>query len=172
MTTWWSCTKDVNFSQLNDLTLSPAVVSSLVFFDEPANTFYDNGSEVSAIQDFIMVDIFNNAFVQDDLVKSEFHFESKNAINRSFILQIDFFDISGKVLHTFQVSQEASGNAVETVSHHIEVFEGDDIEVLKQTQVVMFTLRVAAGQPIDEHTPGRIQLKSFASFYFEIDVSE
>ena len=89
---FFACTKDVDFNQINDLELNPVIESSLIFFDEPANRFLENGNEVLITQDFIIIDIFNNEFVVDNLVKVDLVFETENSINQRFDLQIALFD--------------------------------------------------------------------------------
>lgn len=163
----FSCVGDIDFEQANEFEALPVIESSLIFFDEQANKFLDNGSEIINIQDFVLVDFFNDEFVTDNLLKSEFKFEIINSINRDFELQIDFFDET-QLQHTFTLTQGASLNNDDVFSSHTEVFEGETLEALKRTRALVFTLRLLPGSPIDENTLGRIQLKSLAVFYFKI----
>jgi len=159
-----SCTKDIDFTQAEDLELNPVIESSLAFFDEPANQFLENENEILITQDFINIDIFNNQFTVDNLVKVDLVFETENSINRRFDLQIDFFDNSGQLQHSFSITQEALSN-----NNYTEVFEDDTLDALKNTTAIFFTLRLSSGNPpIDENTPGTIKLKSKAVFYFNI----
>lgn len=161
---FFACTKDVDFNQINDLELNPVIESSLIFFDEPANRFLENGNEVLITQDFIIIDIFNNEFVVDNLVKVDLVFETENSINRRFDLQIDFFDNSGQLQHSFSITQEPLSN-----NNYTAVFEDDTLDALKNTTEIVFTLRLSPGNPpINETTPGTIKLKSKAVFYFNI----
>lgn len=160
----FACTKGVDFNQINDLEITPAIESSLVFFDEPASRFLDNGNEILIIQDFIIVSLFDNKFIVDNLVKTDLVFETENSINREFDLQIDFFDNLGQSQHSFLITQEPLSNL-----NFTEVFEDDTLDALKNTTVIIFTLRLSPGSPpINETTPGRIKLKSKAIFYFNI----
>jgi hypothetical protein len=159
-----SCTKAVDFNQINDLELNPVIESSLIFFDEPASRFLDNGNEVLLTQDFIIVDFFNNGFIEDNLVKAEFVFETENSIDRRFDLQIDFLDSSGQQQHSLSITQQPLSN-----NSYIEVFEEDTLDALKNTTLIVFRLRLSSGNPaINETTPGTIKLKSKTIFYFNI----
>tara|TARA_R110001583_G_scaffold169740_1_gene322565 strand:- start:699 stop:1247 length:549 start_codon:yes stop_codon:yes gene_type:complete len=161
---FFACTKDVDFNQINDLELNPVIESSLIFFDEPANRFLENQNEVLITQDFIIVDIFNDEFIVDNLVKVDLVFETENSINRRFDLQIDFFDNSGQLQHSFSITQEPLSN-----NNYTAVFEDDTLDALKNTTEIVFTLRLSPGNPpINETTPGTIKLKSKAVFYFNI----
>ena len=137
---FFACTKDVDFNQINDLELNPVIESSLIFFDEPANRFLEN------------------------LVKVDLVFETENSINQRFDLQIDFFDNSGQLQHSFSITQEPLSN-----NNYTAVFEDDTLDALKNTTEIVFTLRLSPGNPpINETTPGTIKLKSKAVFYFNI----
>lgn len=165
-----SCVEDIDFDQTKDLEITPVLESSLIFFDESANSFLDNGSAIGFIQDSVVVDFFNDEFIVDNLVKAEFEFETMNSINRDFELQVDFFD-ANELQHTFTVFQEASPNSNEISSSYIETFEDDTLEALKKTTLLVFTLRMLPGPAINENTLGRIQLKSLVAFYFKIENS-
>ena len=54
-----SCTKAIDFSQAEDLEITPILESSLLFFNEPVNRFLNNGNENTVIQDFVLVEVFN-----------------------------------------------------------------------------------------------------------------
>lgn len=164
-----SCTEPVDFDQVKDYQFTPVIESSLVFFDEPAPSFLDEGDEIEVIQDFILIDFFNGDFIVDNLIRAQFNFESKNSISRQFELRIDMFDAASQLQHTFTVIQEASPDGSEVSSSYVEVFEGESLQALKNTSIILFTLKMLPGAPIDEDTLGRIELKSKAVLYFNIE---
>ncbi|GAA3565218.1 hypothetical protein [Snuella lapsa] len=166
-----SCTKDVDFDQIDDFEIFPVLESSLVHLNEPASRFYIDGYEVAVIQDSVSIDVFNNQFAIDNLIKAELVLEMTNSINRGLDVQVDFFDAANQLRHTFSVSVEPSPNNEEIVSQHTEVFEGNSLIALKQTTKLVLTLRTRSGSPINENTPGRIGLKSKGVFYLKIDNS-
>jgi len=166
---FYSCAEEVDFTQAEDLLLSPVLESSLVFFDESANVFLDNGTEINVPSDFIIVDFFDNQFIKDNLIKAEFIFETLNTINRDFELRIDFYNAASELHHTFTVTEDASPTNSDVVTTYTEVFEGDVLEALKNTKVLNFTLTMLSGEAINENTLGQITLKSKAVFYFNIE---
>ena len=166
-----SCFEDIDFNQTKDFQASPVLESSLIFFDEPANSFLDNTTEINVIQDFLVIDFFNDEFIVDNLVKAEFEFESINTINRAFELQVDLCN-GNQLQHSFIIFQEASSNNTENRTSYIENFEDNTLQALKRTNILVFTLRILPGPPINENTLGRIELKSLAAFYFKIGDNE
>ncbi|WP_142783917.1 hypothetical protein [Changchengzhania lutea] len=163
-----SCTKEVDFNQVNDLELNPILESSLVFFDEPASQFVDNGIEVNTIQDFVIIDVFNEGFINDNLIKADFVFEYENSIHREFSLQVDFLDSADQIQHSFVLTADASPSNEVLKYQHIEVFDGDKLITFKQTTKLIFTLTMQPGQSINENSLGKISLRSKGVFYFNI----
>ncbi|NCO63193.1 MAG: hypothetical protein GW839_05600 [Flavobacteriales bacterium] len=163
-----SCTKEVDFNQVNNIQLTPVIESSLVFINEPANRFLVNGTEISGLQDSANIDVFNDEFVIDYLEKAEFLFQTTNSINRGFQVQVDMLDDFNQIRHTFSFSSVASPDNSDVVNEHIEVFEGNFLTALKNTTKLVFTLNILSGEPINQSTPGRIILKSKGTFYLNI----
>ncbi|MBB1489923.1 hypothetical protein H4O21_25300, partial [Oceanospirillum sp. D5] len=54
-------------------------------------------------------------------------------------------------------------------STHMEVFEGDALERLKQSRIIAFTLVMQPGEAINQDTPGEISVKSKGVFSLNID---
>ncbi|ALJ06150.1 hypothetical protein APS56_13875 [Pseudalgibacter alginicilyticus] len=160
------CTKDVDFNQVNDFEVSPIVETSLIFFNASAGEFFIGGNELSIVQDFVVLEVFNNSFIDDNLIKSEFVLETINSINRAYDLQIDFVNNTDQLLHSFTVTAPASPTNTEVTTKHTEVFEGSSLVAFKRTTKLVYTLTMLPGLPIDANTMGKIDLKSKGVFYF------
>lgn len=164
-----SCTKDVDFNQVNDIQLTPVIESSLVYIDETAKRFLVNGTEIIMLQDSVNIDLFQDEFVVDYLEKAELLFQTTNSINRGFQVQVDMYDDFNQLQHAFSFFSSASPDNSDVVTEHVEVFEGNTLTALKNTTKLVFTLTILpGGEPIDENTLGRIQLKSKGTFYLNI----
>lgn len=164
-----SCAESVDFNQINDLEITPVIESSLIFLDEPAARFLDNGAQLTTIQDHIQVDFFDNSFIIENLVKTEFVFETTNSINRGFRVRVDFLDSNSQSQHAFTFFVTASPNNAEVTSKYTEVFQDETLAALKSTSVLVFTLNMLPGEAINQNSLGRIRLKSKAVFYFNIE---
>jgi hypothetical protein len=163
-----TCTKDVDFNQIDDLEINPIVESSIIYFNAPASQFYNNG-EITVTQDFVLVDIFNNSITLDYLTKAEFTFESTNSINREFQLQMDFVDQNDIIQYSVILSAPPSPTNADIVTEQFVVFEGNALLALKSTVKIEFTITLLSGNPINQNTVGDIQLKSKGLFYFTIN---
>ncbi len=172
-----SCVKDVDFEQAENFSLNPVLETSVIYFNEPASTFFVNnaGDEVAEAQDATVIDVFDDDFVIDNLVKAVFTFKITNSIERAFQTRIDFLNPEEEVQHTFTVNTVASINNQDVITDYIEVFEGDDLVNLKATNKIVFTAILfpsTDGSVINENTIGRIELKSKATFYLNINTGE
>ena len=166
-----SCSKPVDFDQINDFEINPVVESSLIYLDEPATSFLESGEQIVIIRDYIQIDLFQNDFILENLEKAELVFEITNSINRDFSVTVDFIDSNSQRQHAFTIFVAASSNNAKVVSNYTEVFEDVSLEALKSTSVLVFTLNMLPGAAINENTLGSISLKSKAVFYLNIDSS-
>ncbi|GAA3636927.1 hypothetical protein [Flavivirga jejuensis] len=165
----FSCTKEIDFEQADDLEISPVIETSLIFFDEPASSFWVNNTEVISIKDSIKIGFFSNKFIVDNLIKADFVFEATNSINKGFQVSVDLLNDSEQLLHTFTLLASLSTDGSDVISNHVEEFEGDTLIALTNTSKIVFTLSLIPGETINETSLGRIKLKSKAVFYLNID---
>lgn len=170
LTTVCCCTKPVDFNQAKDLMLDPVIESSLIFYNAKAGDFFIGGSEENTVSDFAEIGIFSDGFVRDNLIKAEFVFETKNSINRPYELTVNFEDNSNNILETFTIETPAAVNNELIENVHIETFEGNSLNNLKQSQILRFTLRMLSGEEISEGSLGEIDLKSKGVFYLNLDI--
>jgi len=122
-----------------------------------------------------VVDILDDDFVVDNLVKAIFTFRISNTVSRQFQTRVDFLNTDEEVEHTFTLGTEASTNSEAAITNHIEVFEGNALMALKSSNKVAFTAILPPsndGSVIDQNTAGRIELQSKATFYLNINTSE
>ncbi|AXT19200.1 hypothetical protein D7030_13745 [Flavobacteriaceae bacterium AU392] len=171
-----SCIEDIDFDQVDDLSLTPVLVSSLAFFDTPADVFILDPGQSNVTRDTLTnIGIFNDPFVVDELIRAEFLFEITNSINREFQTQVDFLNDDLELQHTFIIDVAASPNNEELITEHIEVFENDTLDALKASTQVFFTLTLIPNPnlpDVDENTLGRLRLRSIGTFFFNIETSE
>ena len=170
-----ACVSGVDFDQGEDFAISPILDASLIYFEEPASTFVDeDGLEQTIVRDSVVIDAFSDQFVIDNLIKAEFLFEVTNSIDRSYQAQVDFLDEIDDIRHSFTFSVDASPTNTDILVEHLEVFENESLDALKQTIKLVITLTLMPstdGSVLDENSPGRLIFKSKATFYLNIDSS-
>ncbi len=166
-----SCVKDVDFEQSEDLLVTPALEVSLVRFNEAANRFSVDGTEITIIRDSVRIEIFSDDFVVDNLRRAEFLFETTNSINRAFEAEIQFLNDDNTEQHLIQFEVEASPTNQELVTINEEIFENDAINDLTSTTklILTFTMQPSTdGSVLNENSIGSIKFKSKGAFYIDL----
>lgn len=174
-TLFLSCVEDLDFDQAEDFSAEPVIVSSLAFFDEPAQTFIIDPGDSNVISDTLSVDIFSDSFVVDNLIRAEFFLETTNSINRAFLAQVDFFNDDFELLDSFAVDVLRSPSNANVITEFTQVFIDEDLNAFKETTEIVFTLTLVEDEslpPVDGNTLGRIRFNSMGTFFFSIGSSE
>lgn len=166
---FYGCAEEVDFDQSDDILLAPVVEMSLVYFDQPASSFNNFGAGIDVLQDFITIEFFNDKFIVENLNRLELTFQTFNSINRPFEMRIDFLDINNQSQYGFLIVENASVNNEDEVTEEVVVIEGDQLDQIKNSTQILFTLSMLPGVPINENTLGRLFLKSAAGLYFNIE---
>ena len=163
----FSCSSDLDFNQTKNLRLEPAYVANLVYFDIPANEFVTNGVETPQFIDRSTVDVFNNTFFVNDLVKVDLDFEINNTIARAYTLDVKLFDANGIQIDIISIAVPAYYGAANIITQK-EVFQGTRLTTLKNTTRIEMALRMASGTALTESSTGTIKMRSGVTAYFVI----
>ncbi|WP_452597357.1 hypothetical protein [Pontimicrobium sp. MEBiC01747] len=172
----FSCVENVDFDQAENIILTPTLESSLLFFEEPATTFVDNsGAEVLTITDSVVIEIFNDEFVKDNLQKAILLFEATNSIKRTFEAKVDFLNELDELQHTITFTVTPSINNEAVITESTEVFEGGNLEAIKTTNKLFLTLTMLAssdGSTLNNNSSGTLGFRSKGTFFFNINTGE
>ena len=163
-----SCTSDLDYDQANDIKLEPVFIANLAYFDIPANEFVNGGVEQNVIYDAPTVDVFNDEFFRKSLKKVEFFLEMENTINRDYIVDLVFLDRNNQVVHTTNFTVPAYAG-VENKVTKTEIFENAQLDLLKRTVKIAFTLTMLPGATLTENSPGNLKLRSGVTAYLVVE---
>jgi len=170
-----SCVKDVDFKQVDDISIAPVLESSLLFFDFPASEFEEpTGTAIVTVGDDLELDVFTDEFLRDNLIRAEFFFEITNSIDRNFRADIIMYDENDQLTYAFDISIVPNGNT-EVVTTHTEVFEDALLEQLKNTvrlELVLSMFPSPTGIPLNQNSLGNIKMRSKATLFFLIDTED
>ena len=164
----FSCASDLDFNQVNDLKLEPVFVSNLAYFDVPANQFVTNGVEQPINADTPTIDIFNDTFFKNNLVKAEFFFEINNTINRAYTLDLVYLDKNNQALY-FNSFAIPAYTGVENLVTKTDVFANAKLDLLKRTTKIDFILKMLPGPILNENSTGSLKLGSSVTVYLVVE---
>lgn len=167
-----SCVNDVDFDQAENLQLSPVVESNIAYFNIEASRFLDDSNnEINSIEDYTDIDLFTDEFISDNLIKAELLFEFTNSLGRTLDLTMSFLDESGVTVHTVIIVINEGGVAAPVVTNHTEVFENADLDNLKLTKRIQFTITLQTGGTPIAGNMGSLKLRSKGTFFFNVDIN-
>ena len=164
---FFSCSSDLDFDQVNDFNMQPTFIGNLAYINIDAQQFISSGSETPIFTYTSDVDVLNKAFIQENLVKTELYFRIKNTIARDYALNVTFLNRNGAPIYTMRMDA-AAYNGTETIVEKTETFTAANIDILKNTAKMVFSIRMFSGPPITAATPGRIEFSSGITAYFDI----
>ena len=98
-----SCVKQLDFDQVNDLSISPAYKSPLVYFTVNQTDFLLNTVEIPTITGEFPFTIIDNSLVKENLKEVELEFEINNQFSRDFTLGILLLDDNDIVTYSIPI---------------------------------------------------------------------
>lgn len=164
---FFSCSSNLDFDQINDLKLEPAVVANLAYFDVPANQLVDDGGN-HIIYDVRGFDVFKDKFFTNRLQKAEFDFEIENTITRTFVVNLLLMNAENQIMETISYTVPAYTGSSNIIKFPTEVFEGQRLDILKQTVNIGFVVMLQSGAPLNNESTGSLKLRSSATAYLII----
>ncbi|MDC6366565.1 MULTISPECIES: hypothetical protein [Flavobacteriaceae] len=163
-----SCSEEQDFSQFDDLSVTPTLTSSLFYLESTED--FINSINISGIfyaQTFEF-DAFNEQFVAERLLEGTLSYEIENTTSKRITLAIEFLDEAGTVLdiETFTIEPTPSESLTRDVTYGPT---GKNLAILTTTS----TLRVIAGNlsdttSVSSESDPKIILKSAAEFLFQL----
>ncbi|MBC7654244.1 MAG: hypothetical protein H7098_07205 [Oligoflexus sp.] len=159
-----SCSSDLNFEQVNDLSLKATVVANLASFDIQANQFVSNGTE-RPLLDVMNFKVFNDVNLTNNLSRTDLFFEVNNTINRACTIRLYFLDGNNVELYTISFVVPAYMPNQSPVTK-TDIFENTKLDILKQTQKIAFVVALSPGIPLADSSLGSLKMRSSATIYF------
>ena len=96
-----SCTDNLNFDEIN-LNVDPILTAPLIYFELNQDDFYNSttATEIPLITDTSDFRVFKSSAIRNDVFKVVFDFEIENRFDRSFEVNIVFFDGNDNITRT------------------------------------------------------------------------
>lgn len=161
-----SCTKPVDFDQIDDAEIEANYILTQVYFNLGASDFLDdNGNEINFQLDAIQAPISDAA--QEYLDRIEFTVVTENSFDREFNIEIVFFDENLNPIYFVRPIINVLPNSKETTIT-IEI-PNDEIEVLFNTEYFSFFIQLLPstnGSVILPTDSSELIFKSYVTLFF------
>jgi hypothetical protein len=161
----FSCVKDVDLDQYEEIVLAPEAAIDLVFFTIAADDFTSTGGGETTARDETRLDFLDDDYIQTSLVRADFNFKFHNTFQSPLTATIRFLSPSNSVQHTIVVPipQGDSGNSG-TVDFTESIFE-DQINRIRRSIKVSIEIT----RHDSTTTEGTLKLESKGFYYFEFE---
>ena len=162
------CVKDQDFDQTDEIVFTPEIETDLVYLQLTQDNFVNSSgeAEVSFVSQTTNLNFIRDGFVQNDLSRIDFTFDTANSFRQPFNTIVTFLDEAGQVTYEFSFFVPASGTG-ETVSNtYVESIMGDDLQRFKNA----VSLQVSSSIILSEFPiMGTLDFQSKARLYFEFN---
>lgn len=164
-----SCVKDQDFDQADAITVTPELEADLVYLKLTQDNFLNSNGEVevSFVSQTTDLKFLRDGFVQNDLTRIDFTFNTENSFRQSFNTVITFLNENGDPTYEFTFFvPSADADGVPVNATHVEVIQGEDLELFKDA------LRLQVGSSIilsESPIKGELNFESKARLYFEFN---
>ena len=161
-----SCIKDTDFDKADDILLNPFVDLDLIYFNLPANRFFDSvtNTPVLIVKDTTALPFLNDSEVRGNVKRIVFSFEVENSIQREFQLDFEFLNRGNNVVYTSQMTVFSGTIENPTVVEFIDTVEGQDLLNLTKAQRLAVSVAIASS---NQNLSGNINLQSIATYFIE-----
>jgi len=160
-----SCVKNLDFDQVNDLTLSPVIDMPLIFFKVEETDFIINGLEINEVSDFTRITAFENSFIKSNLVKIEVDFEINNKFNRGFTMVFEFLDENDNITYSFSQLAIAANQQNFKQTENINI--ATNLAVLSSKKMKITIHLLPSIIPLDPNVPASFELKSSGRLFIK-----
>jgi hypothetical protein len=164
----FSCSSDLDFEQTEDFSAQPVFTTNLAYVKLDAPDFESAGAGGAIFPYIANVDFLNTSFVEEDLIQAEMYFRIKNTIARAYVYTIVFLDANDAPIYNININVPASVGGVEVLVEQTESFNAANLNTLKNTTKMVFSIGILPGPPLTVTSPGRIELSSSLTAYFDV----
>lgn len=160
-----SCTKPVDFDQIDDAEIKANYIVTQAYFDLVASDFLTEfGMEIPLQTDVIQAQISGSS--KKYIEKIEFTIVTQNSFDRAFNVQIVLFDIAQNLIYTFNPTIHIPANSGE-ITTTIEIPK-EDISVVFNTEYFSFFVQLIPstdGSSISPDDDSTLNLKSYVELF-------
>lgn len=163
----FSCIKDTDFDEAQNITLTPVVELDLIYFNIEASEFFDSitNTSILTLRDTTEIRFLDDTGVQESLIRAEFLFNFTNSIPTEFIVDFQFLNELDEETYVTGTTVNQGTEEAPVLTQFIENVEGEDILLLTQADKVVVSVTLPLW---DATLQGVLNLQSKTTYYLEI----
>tara|TARA_R110000787_G_scaffold279936_1_gene390347 strand:- start:15229 stop:15774 length:546 start_codon:yes stop_codon:yes gene_type:complete len=161
-----ACVKDTDFSQTEDIVITPTLELDFLFFNLNSESFSDLGTNNLVVSDTTFFNFLNDEFTADNLIKADIYFKNTNSFPVDLMTQYKFLDENNELHYEILIPVNSGTISNPVITEHIEIIEEDNIINLTMAEKVV--VNVIAASPLD-NLDGVLNLQSKTTYYLRIE---
>ena len=165
--TLFSCVKDTDFEQAEEIALTPVVELDLIFFTLTPIDFFNVSAQTPrlTVVDTTEIKFLDDSGIQENLKRAEFLFSFTNSIPRPFAVEFQFLSEQNDTTYTTQTTVNEGTVASPEITLFTENVEGEEILQLTQANKVVVSVTIPS---TDQNLDGELNLQSKTTYFLEI----
>ena len=163
----FSCVKDTDFNQAENVVLTPVVELDLIYFNAEAGEFFDSitNTSILTIRDTTEIRFLDDTSIQESLIRAEFLFNFTNSIPRAFEVNFQFLNDQNEETYATSTAVNAGTELAPVLTQFIDTVEGEEILQLTMADKVVVSVTILSS---DSSLQGVLNLQSKTTYYLEI----
>lgn len=163
----FSCVKDTDFNQAENVVLTPVVELDLIYFSTEAGEFFDSitNTSILTLRDTTEIRFLDDTGVQENLIRAEFLFNFTNSIPRTFEVNFQFLNEQNEETYATGTSVNAGTELAPVLTQFIQNVEGEEMLQLTMADRVVVSVTILSS---DAGLQGVLNLQSKTTYYLEI----
>ena len=163
----FSCVKDVDLDQYDEIVIPPAAALDLVYFTLDETNFFSPSGTLMTPSDDLRLEFLDDDYIQTGLVEAEFQFQIIHSFQESFTVWISFFAENGSLQHKFAIEVPPAAAGEQRLVNFTEEFYEEDIGVIRRSIRMLVEVEMHPTLGAGAAATGELQLKSKGLYKFE-----
>ena len=161
----YSCVKDVDLNQYEEIVLTPEAALDLIFFSIENDDFSSTSGGEATARDETRLDFLDDDYIQNNLVRADFNFRFTNTFQNELTATIRLLSPSNSVQHSIVIPIPASTGGSPANVDYTETISGTQITRVRRS--IKLSVEISSPDPIANE--GTLQLESKGFYYFKFE---
>jgi hypothetical protein len=160
----FSCVKDVDLDQVDEIIIPPTAAIDLVYFKLEPSQLHATSSGTWAASDEVRLEFLDDDYIQDGLMRADFIFKFANSFSQPGTATINFYSASNVLKHQIIIEIPAGSTTAPAVVNITEIIKQERISRIRQSIRMSVNIQIFSDSELLE---GALEMESKAYYYLE-----
>lgn len=165
-----SCAENLDFTQIEDYRFRPVLTVALTYFTvQPFHFFDETGIQQNSRTDITEFDLFQDSFIEENVVKMVFNAEFKNEFDRNASIEIEFLDDNNSIVYVFAQIFVESGD-VNPPAYEEELILEDNPNIYNANKIRIRATLENIGTQMNPFDTKEFEFKSSVTLFIDSEL--